>query len=121
MAINPDLLVEREDGDFDIYDLKTALLLNRSIAIAKRPRRRFIQVIEDGIAQLAHYRSYFQYEQNRAVALAKYGATVRDPRLVLVAGTASNADPQEVEEALRRFGDVKILTYDALMQAFLRS
>lgn len=49
VAINPDLMVQRQDGSSDIYDLKTALLNKLSISKAERRRRRFIDYVESTI------------------------------------------------------------------------
>ena len=38
-AINPDLLIRRPDGYFDIYDLKTAALQKLSLTKGQRKRR----------------------------------------------------------------------------------
>jgi hypothetical protein len=58
-AINPDLLLQRTDGYFDICDLKTAALRKHDLTKGSRRRRRFIDYVEEGVAQLANYREYF--------------------------------------------------------------
>lgn len=119
-AINPDLLVQRDDGFFDIYDLKTAALSRESITQGPRRRRRFIDYVNDGIAQLAHYREYFTHEANAHHALEKYGVRVKDPALVLVVGNFDNAHPREIEEASRMLSGISMLDYDSFLQLFLR-
>lgn len=118
-AINPDLLVQRPSGDWDIYDLKTAVLTRKSITKGRRRRRRFIDYVEEGIAQLAHYREYFSFEANRAHALERYGADVRAPRLVLVVGNLDNAREGEIREASRRLGEISLIDFDTFSQLFL--
>jgi len=118
-AINPDLLVQRDDGDWDIYDLKTALLDQQTITKGGRRRRRFVDTVEEGIAQLAHYREYFSYPDNRARTVQKYDAHVKAPRLVLVVGTLENVRAEEVREASRRLGEVSVIDFDSLMQLFV--
>jgi hypothetical protein len=119
-AINPDLLVQRGDGFFDIYDLKTALLDKARITKASRSRRRFIDYVEEGIAQLANYREYFSYPKNAALAKEKYGVEVKDPKLVLVVGSWDNVDPVEVEQASRKHGDlIEVIDYDTICQMFI--
>ena len=71
IAINPDLFVKRPDGFFDIYDLKTAALTRKNITKGKRKRRRFIDYVEEGIAQLANYQEYFNYPLNAQHAKEK--------------------------------------------------
>lgn len=120
VAINPDLLVQRDDGFFDIYDLKTALLDKSKITKASRSRRRFIDYVGEGISQLANYREYFSYPKNAALAKEKYGVEVKDPKLVLVVGSWENVDPVEVEQACRQYGDlVQVIDYDTICQMFI--
>lgn len=118
-AINPDLLVQREDGFYDIYDLKTALLERRSITKASRNRRRFIDYVEEGISQLANYREYFKYPENAALAKRKYGIEVNDPKLVLIVGSWENVDADEVNQACRKYKNVSVVDYDTLCHMFL--
>ncbi|MDN7906212.1 hypothetical protein QZM18_19125 [Burkholderia diffusa] len=120
-AINPDLLVKRADGFFDIYDLKTALLDRSSITKAERKRRRFIDYVNEGIAQLANYREYFSYSGNADLARQKYGVEVKDPKLILVVGSWENVDPVEVNQACRMYAGVEIIDYDTLCQMFLKN
>jgi hypothetical protein len=120
--IRPDLLVRRQDGTYDIYDLKTALL-SRNVTRRARERRMFAPDLEEGLAQLAHYHEYFSSDENREYLSRKYGIRVNDPKLVLVAGHQTNTNPQEVQEALRRVNihseQFAIISYDALVLAFL--
>lgn len=118
-AINPDLLVKRSDGYYDIYDLKTAMLDNKSLTKAKRSRRRFIDYVEEGISQLANYREYFEYLRNAEYAKAKYGIEVKNPRLVLVVGSWENAHVDEVNQACRKYNNVQVIDYDTVCQMFI--
>jgi hypothetical protein len=111
-------MAQREDGFFDIYDLKTAALDRMRITKGEQRRRRFIDYIEEGIAQLAHYREYFTFEGNCQIAEKKYGIKVRNPRLTLIAGNIENADVREVTEACRRYPEIALLDYDTLAQLF---
>jgi hypothetical protein len=118
-AINPDLLIEREDGYFDIYDLKTAALDKTSITKGNRARRRFIDYVNEGIAQLANYEEYFTFPKNQELAWQKYQVKVRNPQLVLVVGNFENVNKEEIEEASRAIRNITIIDYDTLMQLFL--
>lgn len=118
-AINPDLLVEGPNGLYDIYDLKTALLSNPSLTKGQRRRRRFIDVVADGVAQLANYKEYFEYQKNRDYAFERYGIRISRPKLVLIVGNYENFRPHEVEEAKRMLKDIEIIDYDTLLSLFL--
>lgn len=118
-AINPDLLVRRDDGFYDIFDLKTALVDKRNVTKGGRRRRRFIDYVEEGVAQLVNYREYFTYPNNALLAKEKYGVEVRSPNLVLVVGNWDNSIVDEVKQACRRYPDVRIIDYDTLCHMFL--
>lgn len=120
-AINPDLLIEREDGYYDIYDLKTAALDKISLTKGKRARRRFIDYVSEGIAQLANYKEYFNYPANQKLAWDKYQIKINNPKLVLVVGSFENSNYTEIEEACRPYKDViTVIDYDTLMQLLIR-
>ncbi|MFR0674659.1 Shedu anti-phage system protein SduA domain-containing protein [Enterobacterales bacterium AW_CKDN230030176-1A_HGKHYDSX7] len=118
--INPDLIIENNYGEWDIYDLKTALLDKTRLTKDGRKRRRFVDYVSEGIAQLANYREYFSYERNKAHALEKYGIKITDPKMVLVVGSWENFDKSEVLQA-SRFLDkkIEIIDYDTFAQLII--
>lgn len=118
-AINPDLLIKRADGYYDIYDLKTAALANKNVTKGGRKRRRFIDYVEEGVAQLSNYEEYFTYSKNAEHALEKYGIEVKNPKLVLVVGSWENSSPQEVNQARRRYSGIEIIDYDTFCHLFI--
>lgn len=119
MAINPDLLIQRADGYFDIYDFKLPKIDKRKLTKGERKKRRFVDYIGEGISQLANYREYFSYPLNAQHAEEKYGIKVRNPKLVLIAGSIENVDRQEVLQACRAYRDVDLIDYDTLASLFL--
>ncbi len=118
MAINPDLLIERADGNCDICELKLPLL-DRKVTRAERRRRRFTDKAMEGISQLAHYEEYFKFPRNRDFAYAKYGARFEQPRKVLVIGNYENVDLTHIAEASRMINQCDIIDYDTLLQLYL--
>jgi hypothetical protein len=121
-AINPDLMVQRRsDGYFDIIDLKTAALDRKLITKDQQSRRRFIDYVEEGIAQLAHYAEYFQYGENCKYAENQYDIKVSDPKLILVVGNYENANPEQMREASRKLKGFQIIDYDSLINLYLYS
>jgi hypothetical protein len=112
-------MAERADGFFDIYDLKTAQLDRTTLTRGEHRRRRFIDYVEEGMAQLANYREYFAFSRNAALAEQKYGIRVHNPRLTLIAGHTENVDMREVLEACRRYPDFALIDYDTLTQWFI--
>jgi hypothetical protein len=118
-AINPDLLLERDGGSCDIYDLKTAALTKVSLTKGARNRRRFIDYVEEGIAQLANYEEYFSFPKNRLYAKERYQVMVENPQLRLVVGNFDNANQDEIIEASRKLRNITVIDYDTLTQLFL--
>ncbi len=118
--INPDLMIENQNGQWDIYDLKTALLNRARITKDGRNRRRFIDYVDEGVAQLANYREYFKYKKNQDHAREKFGIHVSHPKLVLVVGSWENFDPDEVSQASRPLDkSIEFIDYDTFAQLIL--
>lgn len=120
-AINPDLFIKRADGKYDIVDLKLAGLNKRNMTKGNRNRRRFVDYVSEGIAQIVNYKFYFTFEKNRNFAFEKYGLEVEDPNLTLVIGSMENVNPAEVIEALKPNDgmNISIIDYDTLVSTFL--
>lgn len=118
-AINPDLFLQRADGFWDVYDLKLALLNRKSLTTGKRRERKFIDSVEKGIAQLAHYRDYLSIPEHAALAKEKYNVTFSSPHFTLVVGNYENVDAKKIAEARRRFPDLELIDYDSLLQLYL--
>lgn len=118
-AINPDLFVQRADGFWDIYDLKLPLLDKKQLTRSSRRRRRFIDSIEDGIAQLAHYQEFLTIPANLAYAHETYGVSFDEPRFGLIAGNYENYDSEPVRDALRRFPNIELLDYDSISRLYI--
>jgi len=113
--IIPDLFLEREDGYFDICDLKLPKHERNSITKGPRRRRRFIDYVNEGISQLANYEDYFKFQENANLANSKFGIKVSKPRLFLVVGSYENATEEEIKEAARSLREnFYIVDYDTL-------
>ena len=121
-SINPDLMVSRTDGYFDIVDLKLARTDRAKLTKGPRKRRRFVDYVYEGLSQLANYEFYFSFEKNRSFAYRKHGISVRQPRLFLVVGSNENIQSDEVNEALRAHGNSRftIIDYDTLAQSLYK-
>ncbi|MFN8572145.1 MAG: hypothetical protein U0132_08815 [Gemmatimonadaceae bacterium] len=118
-AIRPDLLVVKTDGNTIVCDLKRSLRDRGSVTKGERRRRRFIDAVEEGIAQLAHYDEYFRYEANRRFVEDRYGLSVENPQLRLIVGNAENFRHGEVAEASRRLRGFELMDWDTFMQLYL--
>jgi hypothetical protein len=121
-SINPDFMVKREDGYYDICDLKLPYWENKKLTKGKRKRRSFRQIVDDGISQLANYEDYFNFKKNAAFAEAKYNVKIKDPKLIIVIGNFYNYDEKEIEEASRKLKiNYSIIDYDTLNLKFYNS
>ncbi|PXM45281.1 hypothetical protein DMT39_08215 [Klebsiella variicola] len=121
VAINPDAMLLRKDGYYDICDLKKGLPHKVKITRGERKRRKFISDIYDGIAQLNNYEEYFSYEGNKIEAMRKYGVSVSEPMKILVVGNLENTDRLEVEQALRGMKNMSLVDYDSLINLYFKA
>lgn len=121
-TINPDLMLERTDGLYDICDLKTARSERTSLTKGGHRRRRFIDYVQEGISQLANYQEYFQFEKNREHAWSRHRVKVVNPKLILIVGNYENASIEELREASRTIpAHYTVIDYDSLNALFVRS
>jgi len=121
-AIIPDVLLQRPDGYWDICDFKTARLDKTNITKGGHRRRRFIDCVHEGIAQLANYDEYFKHRLNQDHARLRHGVAVSDPTLYLVVGNYENTVTDEVREAARSLGpNYRIVDFDTLVALYLGS
>jgi hypothetical protein len=103
--IRPDYFMEREDGFFDILDLKQALL-KQSITVKAKPRGiRFNRYVSNLIAQLMDYRRYFDSKTNREWAYSNHGIKVNNPLLIGVVGNFDTYKEGKVDLALEPYRD----------------
>jgi hypothetical protein len=118
--IQPDLLLKSANGYWDICDLKKPLLDKTTIIKGEHSRRRFIDYVGEGIAQLANYEEYFKFKENSDYARNKYGVVIDNPQLFLIVGNYENVDADEVKEAARMLKpNYTIMDYDTLNANFL--
>jgi len=118
-AINPDIFLKRPNGDCDIFDLKRPLLSKDSITKGESRRRRFIDYVAEGIAQLAHYRAYLSIEKNRRYVEQRFGLRIREPRFLLIVGFYENVVLDHVKQAGRSVDDIDVIDYDTVVQMYL--
>jgi hypothetical protein len=120
--IQPDFIVRRDDGTCFIVEFKLPLLNKDHVIRSKDGRRkRFVDTIADGIAQLQDYSDYFAIDANRKYAEQRLGERIADPNLVLVVGTSENVNLAEAQKlALRSSPPPLIMDYDTLTWMLLK-
>lgn len=122
VSIQPDFLLQRQDGFYDICDIKTIVDKRNNVTRGGHKRRRFIDYVNEGLAQLANYEEYFSFPKNAEAAKDKYDVQVQNPKLILIVGSYENAEPSEVKEACRKLKDnIEILDYDTLNMIFMHA
>ena len=86
----------------------------------KHKRRRFIDAVNEGVAQLANYEEYFNFEKNRDYAYTKFGVKIKNPTIYLIVGNYANIIEDEINEAKRMLKEnYKIIDYDTLRNMYL--
>ena len=111
----PDFFLEKMNSDFcDICDLKrpTAELVR-----IQKHRVRFRDSVMEAVAQLEHYRDWFDDKDNRNVFYAKYGIRAFRPRIVAIIGRRQSYYDEvnriKLESSLPRW--VSLVTYDDVL------
>lgn len=112
--LEPDFLVKRPDGLFEIFELKTP---QERLVKEKRHREGFYAKIDDYIRQVSKYSRYFNDRENRTRVLKDYSLDVQEkPDMVLVAGVDDGVDKKLLHLIAReRSIALRIFTYDELL------
>jgi hypothetical protein len=114
-GIKPDFFLKRADGYCDIMDLKKPRWDVENLTKGGHKRRRFVDYVNEGIAQLANYEDYFKFPLNQSHASEKYGIAVNQPNLYLIVGNYENLPTSEKLEALRsQKKNLTILDYETI-------
>lgn len=113
----PDYLMIKDDGTFDILDVKQSLCSGKSLIKGISARRRFTDYVQELIAQLRTYEEYFSYAENLKFAQEKYGIKY-DPSTVRLIGIVGNYDvlpEDETRKILGAYADkIHIINYNTL-------
>lgn len=117
--INPDALLQREDGFYDICDFKKGLAKRKSLTKDERKRRRFVDEVNEGLAQLDNYEEYFTYALNAQHAIERFNVNVLSPMKILIIGNIENAKQDEIKQSLRGRSNVLVVDYDSLVASYI--
>lgn len=115
----PDYLMEREDGSYDILDLKKGLI-NSSLTIGGKSRRRLNAYCYELVAQLEGYKKYFDSAKNSQWALENYGVKLNhSPLLIGIIGNQNSFFREEIDEALLVHREhIVLLSYNDVCDLF---
>lgn len=99
-SLIPDYMMEREDGSYDILDLKKGLTKN-NLTKGGKSRRRLTSYCYELVAQLEGYKRYFESPLNSQWALDNFGIKMNySPRLIGIVGNQNSFFREEIDEAL---------------------
>ncbi len=110
----PDFMMEKEDGFYDILDLKLGLL-NSNFAYGDWTNTHFSSYATKLIGQLNGYKRYFSDPENSKWAFENHSISIKDPKLIGIAGNHNNFDRKIVDKALE--GNTKefhLISYNEL-------
>lgn len=110
----PDFLVKRADGLFEIFELKTP---QERLIVEKKDRDKLSAKVNTYVSQVAYYSEYFDDEHNRARVKHELGLDVqKKPDMILVAGRDAGVDKKLLHLLVRRAtGALRIVTYDDVL------
>ncbi|HFS1363927.1 TPA: Shedu anti-phage system protein SduA domain-containing protein [Raoultella ornithinolytica] len=117
--INPDALLQRGDDFYDICDFKKGLTKRKSLTKDERRRRRFVDEVNEGLAQLDNYEEYFTFALNARYAMEYFNVKVSTPKKILIIGNIENAKQDEIEQSLRGRNNVLVVDYDSLVSSYI--
>jgi hypothetical protein len=113
-AIQPDFFVVGTDGYGDIVEFKLPEIAG-GVVVGVGNRETFSSEINSYISQTRVYREYFDDSKNRKWFEKKYGFRVYKPKRYLVLGRRWHFDAEEWKAIEADHQDLKILTYDDLI------
>ncbi|WP_130285982.1 hypothetical protein [Aquimarina brevivitae] len=112
--LTPDFMMEKEDGTYDILDLKLGLL-SANFAFGDWTNSYFSSYAQKLLGQLAGYRRYFSNPENATWAKDNLGIVVDKPKLIGIAGNHNNFDREIVNTALEgNIDDFNLISYNEL-------
>ncbi len=112
----PDYLMERDDGYFDILDLKRSALHYENLVIGGKKRPRFNKYVSELIGQLNTYDRYFDNRVNTQWVYEQYKVKVKNPLLIGIVGNYDNFKREDIDLTLRVYSDrIVIFSYNDLI------
>jgi hypothetical protein len=112
--LEPDFLVQRTDGLFEIFELKTP---QERLVCPKKYRNKFTAKVNEYLSQAQYYSEYFDDSENRNRVKALHSLDVqKSPDMVLVVGTDDGVDKKLLHLLTRRETNaLRIVTYDDIL------
>lgn len=112
--LTPDFLMEKDNGYYDILDLKLGLL-SADFAFGDWTNSYFSSYATKLLGQLNGYKKYFSDPENKKWAFEKHAIKVQNPKLIGIAGNHNNFDRKIVDAALEgNISDFNLISYNEL-------
>jgi hypothetical protein len=110
-VIKPIVAYQR-DSNWQVLDLKKP----RARLLAGSRHVRLSHEVTQAITQLRNYGDYFKNPENTKRVSAALGHGLRYPSLAVLIGRLRESEVEELEKAQSRESDVRIVTYDEILQ-----
>ena len=114
LYLKPDFILERQEGVFEIFEIKTP----QELFLTKSKNRKTLRAkINTYIAQAMSYADYFKDSYYRELTKDRYGLDfTRGVDISLLAGLEAENDIKRVYEEIRQISTrIQIITYDRLL------
>ena len=103
----------KRDLRWEVLDLK---LPQNKLIVGPKKRKRFSHEVIKAIRQLRSYGDYFQDLRNSSYVEKVLGHNLRRPKLGVLIGNAATVEPEHLDKEQSRVADVKIVTYDEILE-----
>jgi hypothetical protein len=107
------IVAAQRDSRWEVLDLKKP---QAQLLAGRGSRRRLSQSVQAAIRQLRDYGDYFADTRNSDAVERTLGHRLRRPKLGVLIGRMSSIDIEALELEQARVPDVRIITYDEILQ-----
>ncbi len=114
----PDFVIKpivayRRDSNWRVLDLKKP---DVNLLAGNLPHTRFSHEVTQAITQLRNYGDYFRDSENTKRVSTVLGHELKYPSLAVLIGRLRELDVEQLEKAQSREPDVRIVTYDEILE-----
>jgi hypothetical protein len=113
--LKPDFILEPYDDAFcDILEMK---LPSQRLLVGRKDRRTFAAGVQEVVAQLREYASYFDDPKYQKYVLQKHGLRVYRPRLIALIGRdLKQMNEEQLRRAMTDYQNLQFMTFDELLE-----
>ena len=107
------IVAQRRDSRWEVLDLK---LPQVKLLAGRGSRAKLSAKVMDAIRQLRDYKEYFEHPDHARAIGTLLGHALKRPKLGVLIGRLANTDPEILEREQHYHADVKIVTYDEILE-----